>query len=101
MYETAPEPETPPEPQVPVESQPSETHDLGEAEDTINAPAEPINVNEVGYDELRRLGLSVTQTGRVLAFRERSGGFASLDDLDEIPGFPSAQLQQMKRHLKL
>ena len=74
---------------------------VGEAEDTIRAPAEPINVNEVGYDELRALGLSVTQTGRVLAFRERSGGFASLDDLDEIPGFPSAQLQQLKRHLRL
>jgi DNA uptake protein ComE-like DNA-binding protein len=45
--------------------------------------------------------LSVTQTGRVLAFRERSGSFSSLDDLDEIPGFPRALLDEIKRHLTL
>ena len=49
----------------------------------------PVRINAASYEQLRELGLSVTQTGRVLAFRERVGGFNSLDDLDQIPGFPS------------
>ena len=96
-FEQAPEPE----PVAPQESPEASEVVGGTEEGTINPPAEPINVNEVGYEELRDLGLSVTQTGRVLAFRERSGGFTTLDDLNEIPGFPSAQLEQLKRHLKL
>ena len=31
--------------------------------------------------------MSVTQTGRLLAHRERVGAFASIDELNEIPGF--------------
>ncbi len=40
-----------------------------------------------------------TQTGRVLAHRERSGGFKSADELDEIPGFPADFLAQIKSRL--
>ena len=41
-----------------------------------SAPAgEPINLNTANYEQLRSLKLSVTQTGRILAYRERSGGF--------------------------
>ena len=43
----------------------------------------------------------MTQTGRVLAHRERVGGFDSLDDLDEIPGFPHAFLDELKKHLSI
>jgi DNA uptake protein ComE-like DNA-binding protein len=61
----------------------------------------PLNLNEVTYEELRRLRLSVTQTGRVLAYRDRVGGFKSLDQLDDIPGFPKTFLTELKRHLTL
>ena len=64
-------------------------------------PGGPININTADYDALRSLKLSVTQTGRVLAHRERAGGFASLDELDQIPGFPRAFLDELKRHLTL
>ena len=60
-----------------------------------------ININEASYGDLRNLNLSVTQAGRVLAHRERLGGFKSLDDLDEIPGFPRYFLVDLKAKFTL
>ena len=59
------------------------------------------SLNEASYEQLRELGLSVTQAGRVLSYRERTGGFKSLDDLDQIPGFPRAFLDQLKGRVSL
>jgi competence protein ComEA len=61
--------------------------------------ATPVSLNSASFEELRDVGLSVTQTGRVLAHRERGGGFTSLDELDEIPGFPQDFLEQVKPRL--
>ena len=61
----------------------------------------PVRINDASYEQLRQLGLSVTQTGRVLAYRERVGGFSSLDDLDQIPGFPGDFLTELKTKLEL
>jgi competence protein ComEA len=55
-----------------------------------------VSLNEASFEELREIGLSVTQTGRVLAYRERSGGFKSVDELDTIPGFPKDFLARIK-----
>lgn len=46
------------------------------------------DVNEVSFEQLRELGLSVTQSARMIAYRETRGGFDSLEELDEIPGLP-------------
>jgi DNA uptake protein ComE-like DNA-binding protein len=35
----------------------------------------------------------------VLAYRDRVGGFKSLDELDSIPGFPHSFLEELKRQL--
>ena len=56
-------------------------------------------MNEATYEQLRERNLSVTQTGRVLAYRDRVGGFSSLDELDSIPGFPHSLLEELKRGL--
>lgn len=60
-----------------------------------------IDINRASYDELRQLGLSLTLTGRVLAAREKRGGFASLDDLDQIPGFSAGELRRIKPKLRV
>jgi DNA uptake protein ComE-like DNA-binding protein len=57
----------------------------------------PLSINEATYAELRRLGLSVAQTGRLLAYRERIGGFKSVDDLERITGLPRGILDELKR----
>ena len=61
---------------------------------------EPLSLNEATFEELRERGMSVTQTGRVLAHRERAGGFKSIDELDDISGFPRDFLDRIKPRLK-
>ena len=78
-----------------AESDPDGTKALSEG------AAGPVAINTASYEELRALGLSVTQTGRLLAQRERNGRFESLAELDGIPGFPQSFLDQLKRKLTL
>jgi competence protein ComEA len=79
----------------------SEEEEGPEAPRTVPPAAAVINVNQASYEDLRNLNLSVTQTGRLLAHRERLGGFRSLDDLDEIPGFPRSFLDDLKEKFTL
>ena len=89
-----PPPEPPPPPpqaSVPAPSAPA----------PAPSSEEKLNVNQATYDDLRRLRLSVTQTGRVLDYRETLGGFKSLDQLDEIAGFPRDLITELKRKLTI
>jgi chromosome partitioning protein len=61
--------------------------------------AAPIDLNRVTYDELRRLDLSTTQAKRVLAYRDRLGGFSSIDEIDEVPGFPDELRNALKQRV--
>jgi len=56
-----------------------------------------IDLNSVTFEQLRAENLSVTQATRLLAHRERVGRFGSVDDLDEIAGFPQELLEDLKR----
>ena len=49
------------------------------------------------FEELRSESLSVTQATRLLAHRERLGRFESVDDLDQVPGFPQDVLDDLKQ----
>jgi DNA uptake protein ComE-like DNA-binding protein len=59
----------------------------------------PLDVNKASFEQLRELGMSVTQATRVIAYREREDGFSSLDDLDAVPGFPKPFLAEIKEQL--
>jgi competence protein ComEA len=85
----AAEPE--PEPAAPIE--------LPEPSEMSSVQFLPLNLNDATFEQLRDVGLSVTQTGRVLAHRERSGRFGSVDELEGIPGFPRDFLEQIKSRL--
>jgi len=60
-----------------------------------------LNLNQVSFADLRSLKLSVTQSHRVLAYRKRIGGFESIDQLDEVPGFTAADRERLGRALTL
>src|SRR5581483_5585053 len=96
-------PAQPAEPAVTAEAAPPGASEpappLGERAGGASPGGERLNLNEATYEQLRALRLSVTQTGRVLAERERLGRFSSLDELDRIPGFPRAFLDDLKRKL--
>jgi competence ComEA-like helix-hairpin-helix protein len=58
-----------------------------------------VSLNAATFEQLREHGLSVTQATRVLAYRERLGGYNSVDDLDDVPGFPGDFLEDFKRRV--
>ena len=59
-----------------------------------------LDLNKATFDELRGLGLSVTQTSRVIAHRE-ADGFASVDDLEEIPGLATATVTKLREQVRV
>jgi len=71
---------------------------------SVEAPgagAPRVSINTAGFDQLRQAGMSVTQANRVIAYRERLGGYENIDDLDQIPGFPPAFLAELKTRLDI
>ena len=98
----AAEPESQPEPttsEAEPEPQPAVPIELPEPSEMSSVQFLPLNLNDATFEQLRDVGLSVTQTGRVLAHRERSGHFASVDELEGIPGFPRDFLERIKSRL--
>jgi DNA uptake protein ComE-like DNA-binding protein len=83
----------------------------GAAEKTPLSPAPPtaqpspagerVDLNSASFEQLRGLKMSVTQARRVIAYRDQRDGFDSVDDLDEVPGFPRAFLAEVKEKLTL
>lgn len=60
-----------------------------------------IELNTASFEQLRAQGLSVTQATRLLAHRERVGRFHSVDQLDEVPGFPREFAEELKRRSRV
>lgn len=52
------------------------------------APGGPVSLSKASLEELREIGMSVTQARRVIRHREAHGGFEPVDDLDVLSGFP-------------
>ena len=94
---TEPQPEPPPEPEAASQPEPEP-----EPQPVVEpGVADGVSLNSASYEQLREVGMSVTQTGRVLSFREKAGGFKSLDELDSIPGFPQDFLDDLKTRISL
>lgn len=86
-------------------TEPDAAGELGDGEgDRENAPGAPLgrelSLNEASFEELRRIGLSVNQAGRVLAYRERNGGFDSIDEIEVIPGISQELADSVKDGLR-
>jgi DNA uptake protein ComE-like DNA-binding protein len=60
-----------------------------------------LDLNLASFEELRELGLSVTQSARVIAYRDTRGGFDSMEELDEIPGLPKDSRNALRNRLRL
>jgi DNA uptake protein ComE-like DNA-binding protein len=55
-----------------------------------------LELNSASVEGLRGLGLSITQAARLVANREARGGFASLEELDAVPGLPAEQRAELR-----
>ncbi|MFZ9668855.1 MAG: ComEA family DNA-binding protein [Solirubrobacterales bacterium] len=58
-----------------------------------------VNINTAGFEELRTAELSVTQATRVMAYRERFGGYGSIEDLGRVPGFTPDVVEALRGRL--
>jgi competence protein ComEA len=76
---------------------PAAVNSSGPADASGPADSGAIDLNSVTFEQLRGQNLSVTQATRLLAHRERLGGFQSVDDLDQVAGFPTDLLEDLKR----
>lgn len=87
----APEPEPVAEPEPQRRSPPAvEPHQAAE---------DMVSLSLAEFKELRELGMSVTQAKRVIRYREERNGFRTLDELDQVPGFPRTFLSGVKERL--
>jgi DNA uptake protein ComE-like DNA-binding protein len=86
----------PPSP-PPSSSPPPAAPGAGAAPPPSGAAGGSINLNTVTFEQLREASLTVTQATRLLAHRERLGRFGSVDELDEVPGFPQEVVEDLKR----
>lgn len=57
-----------------------------------------LNLNAASFEQLRELGLSVTQAARLIGQREQHGGFETVDDVDGIVGIPKDAKKALKDH---
>jgi DNA uptake protein ComE-like DNA-binding protein len=93
----APAPAAPaPAPTAPVPALPPEAPS---ASPDVSGTGEGLDLNRATFDDLRGLGLSVTQSKRLIANREQRGGFGSVDEIEQLPGFSREQLEHLKRSL--
>lgn len=62
-----------------------------------STPAEPVDLNQATADELTRLpGIGPVLAARIVAARETSGPFASVDDLRRVGGVGAAKLERVR-----
>jgi len=60
-----------------------------------------LSIATATLEQLRGIGLSITQAKRVIDYRDRSNGIDSLDDLERMPGFSKPFLAHLKERLTL
>jgi DNA uptake protein ComE-like DNA-binding protein len=89
------EPEPDPEPEPVHEPEPDPKTEP-EPEPRAPAPEGMVSLSEASFDELRDLGMSVTQAKRVIRYREENDGYRDVSELERISGFPKMFLEHMK-----
>jgi hypothetical protein len=60
-----------------------------------------VKINDATFEQLRSLGLSVTQSARLIAYRESRGGYDSVDELAEIPGLSRETVVALRESVRI
>jgi competence protein ComEA len=64
------------------------------------ADAKPVDINTAGAPELESVpGIGKSLAQRILAFREKNGAFATVDDLLKVQGIGEKSLQHLRPYL--
>ena len=66
------------------------------------AAADQIDLNLAGADQLMTIkGIGPKKAEAIIKYREQRGGFRSVDELDNVPGFGKATVDKLRVHLKV
>jgi DNA uptake protein ComE-like DNA-binding protein len=60
-----------------------------------------IDLNTASFEQLRSVGLSVTESARLIAHRDTRKGYEDLRELDEIPGLSAEAVGTLREHVRL
>lgn len=85
-------PKRTPKPPKPTPPKPKATPSRRRARPSLNSATE---------EDLRTLGLSITQARRVLRYRAELGGFSSFEEFDRVPGLTKAMRADLRQKLIL
>jgi len=65
-------------------------------------PDQPLNLNTATLEQLDTLdGVGPTTAQKILDYREEHGGFASVDELDQIPGIGEKRLAALRERVRI
>jgi len=90
----------PEEPEAPA-TPPERKGLFGSSPSASAGKSDAINLNSATFEELREAGLSVTQATRILAYRERFGGYNAVEDLEKVPGFPPDLIESLRNRVTI
>jgi len=63
----------------------------------VNTKADDaVSLSTASFEDLRALGMTVTQALDLLHYRERNGSFGSVDELAEVSGFDAALIADLE-----
>lgn len=60
-----------------------------------------IDLQKASFEDLRGLGLSVTQSARLIAYRDTGPGFDSVEELENIPGFAEVTIGKLRARARV
>lgn len=63
--------------------------------------ADGVDLNRATFKQLRELALSIVEAKQLIGERGARGGFASMEELDELRGFPMQRIEALKRRTHL
>lgn len=69
----------------------------------MSAPAwSAVNINTASQSELEAVkGLGPAKAKAIIAYREKHGGFKSVDELDNVKGFGKASVEKLRPELSV
>ena len=95
-------------PNAPISTKPSKSNANGErgsrsGSGKLTDPSQGmVNINKAGDEELQKLpGIGPAMAGRVIAYRQESGGFQTPEDLMQVSGIGEKKFAKMKPFVKV
>jgi competence protein ComEA len=68
----------------------------------IQAPAQVVNINTAGSEELQKLrGVGPAIAERILQYRQENGRFEKVEDLSKVRGIGGAKFEKMKSEVTI